>query len=169
MVPTYVIYFNDIHLQQFSDINSLSSVNLQEGYATNQRNTNRDIDFRDSVLLSADLSSVFPGYETVFSYEFPHDYTRRQFDTLSMYDVGNRPIDPYTDFPKKSSDIFTIPLLKHPVYAFYLKGRYNGVDPRIYGLLRIDSVYFDANYYKHIIINVKINTKGNNWFNPNPY
>jgi len=167
LLPTYVMTFNNIHVEHFYNINSLSSVNLREGYAAFEQNIQKDISFRDSVFLSADLVSI-PGYETTFSPEFPHSYTKSQFDTLSIYDVGNRPIDPFTDFPYKSTEVFTVPLSKHPVYAFYLKGRYNGTDPRIYGLLRIDSVYFDGNYFQHAIISVKINTKENNWFNPNP-
>lgn len=167
LVPTYVVSFNNIHVEHFYNPNSLSSVNLREGYTASESNIYKDISFRDSVFLSADLVA-FPGYETVLSPEFPHNYTKAQFDTLSTYDVGGRPIDPNIDFPNKSTEVFTVPLSKHLVYAFYLKGRYNGVDPRIYGLLRIDSVYFDGNYYKHAIISVKINTKENNWFNPNP-
>lgn len=167
LVPTYVITFNNIHIEHFYNANSLSSVNLREGYAASESNIQKDISFRDSVFLSADLVSL-PGYETLFSPEFPHSYTKTQFDTLSIYYVGDREIDPYTDFPNKSTEIFTVPLSKHPVYAFYLKGRYNGTEPRIYGLLRIDSLYLDGNYFQHSIISVKINIKGNNWFNPNP-
>ncbi|MGB9695706.1 MAG: carboxypeptidase-like regulatory domain-containing protein [Ignavibacteria bacterium] len=167
LVPTYVISFNNLHIEHFYNINSLSSVNLREGYAAYENNIYKDISFRDSVFLSSDLV-VPPGYETAFSPEFPYSYTKTQFDTLSMYDVGGRPIDPNIDFPNKSTEVFTVPLSKHPVYAFYLKGRYNGTEPRIYGLLHIDSVYYDGNYYRHAIISVKINTKGNNWFNPNP-
>jgi hypothetical protein len=55
--------------------------------------------------------------------------------------------------------------IKNDVYAFYLKGRYYAGIMRIYGLLHIDSVWTNANNgLLNILIDVKINTFGQNYF-----
>lgn len=94
-------------------------------------------------------------------------YSQYDFDTLSRIDVGPRAINPDTDFPKQITESFNAPLTQSPVYGFYLLGRYNYDPsyPRVYGLLRIESFYFDnaSSSYK-AVVDVKINRNEQNYF-----
>jgi CarboxypepD_reg-like domain len=94
-------------------------------------------------------------------------YSQYEFDTLSRIEVGGRPIIPGTDFPAQSTSYFNTPLLQSPVYGFYLFGRYNYDPsyPRVYGLLRIDSFYYDniSGTYK-AVVDIKINRNEQNYF-----
>ncbi len=94
-------------------------------------------------------------------------YSQYEFDTLSRINVGPRSIDPASDFPTQMTLTFNAPLTQSPVYGFYLVGRYNYAVgyPRVYGLLRIESFYFDnaANTFK-AVVDVKINRNEQNYF-----
>jgi hypothetical protein len=94
-------------------------------------------------------------------------FSQFDFDTLSSIDVGPRNINPNTDFPSQVTQPFNAPLTQNPVYGFYLLSRYNWdpSQPRVYGLLRVDSFYFDnvSNSYK-AVVDVKINRNEQNYF-----
>lgn len=106
------------------------------------------------------------GWDTRFTTLLGY-YSQYDFDTLSRIDVGPRAINPNTDFPTQITQSFNAPLTQSPVYGFYLLGRYdyNPYYPRVYGLLRIDSFYFDnaSNSYK-AVVDVKINRNEQNYF-----
>jgi len=172
MAFTFVYIYNNIILKHYiqGNPNTLSSLDLQRGIAVVEGdNTHKDIEYRDSLLRSADLDYENQGLETVLSEEFMPNFTQEQFNALSIYDVGNRPINPDVDFPYKVTQLFNTPLTKHSVYAFYLKGKYNGTRARIYGLLYFDSTWIDpSTNSRRLRVDAKINTNETNWFNPNP-
>lgn len=132
----------------------------------------RDIVIRDSMfsvgyleLQTGHETGTYTGYKTKFSPPLGN-FTQYQFDTLSRYDVGSRPIDPNIDFPFDRTQAFGVPPAQNLVYAFYLLGRYEyGLRPRVYGLIRIDNTYIDP-YDGHIkvVVDIKINRNENNYF-----
>jgi hypothetical protein len=169
-----VFIANNLVVTKYENQWSLGILNLYSLFVTNDSIWTEI----DAVLLdSAGTNSNFKfkagsyalpntGWETKFTPLLGY-YSQYEFDTLSRIDVGGRPINPDTDFPAQSTGAFNTPLSQYPVYGFYLLGRYNNDpgNPRVYGLLRIDSFYFDnvSNSYK-AVVDVKINRKEQNYF-----
>jgi len=169
-----VFVANNLVVSEYFNKKSLSMLNLYSLFVTDDSNW-YDI---DAVLLdSSNTRNNFTfhaggyaqpttGWDTRFTNLLGY-YSQYDFDTLSRIDVGQRPINPFTDFPAQITQSFNAPLTQSPVYGFYLYGRYYYAPsyPRVYGLLRIESFYFDnaSNSYK-AVVDVKINRNEQNYF-----
>lgn len=153
---------------------SLGMLNLYSLFVTND-SISSDIDavLQDSAGTNSNFNfkaGNFASPNTGWSMRFTTllgYYSQYEFDTLSRIEVGGRPLNPDSDFPAQSTASFNTPLLQSPVFGFYLLGRHD-IDPgspRVYGLLRIDSFYFDniSGTYK-AVVDVKINRNEQNYF-----
>jgi len=175
--------FKNIFVYKSLILDRYNAANLLSGLVVDDNNSrNKDIQIRDSVvgadtlifIRSAGLDSIYGGpggYSTYFSYNFAGTYTNIEFDSLAKYNTPDGFINPYRDFPVQ----FGVDGLinqnntnSKTVRAFYLAGRYNSIAPRVYGLLFIDSAWYDASLgLRRIRVNAKINVKEQNMFNPN--
>lgn len=166
---------NDLIVSEYKNPNSNSGVNLYDLVTVRDNGFYNDVVLRDSAGSRANFrflsGEIYPSniWKTRFS-PLLGLYSQYDFDTLSRYDVGNRQIDPDIDFPYTSSDVFDVGLNRGATFAYYLKGRYDYVpgSKRIYGLLRIDSVWYDVSTtdYK-VMIDLKVNRAEQNNFIPN--
>ena len=130
-------------------------------FLTDSANTRTNFSF-----LSSTYAPPIYGHDTRFTNLLGY-YSQSEFDTLSRIDVGPRNIDPSIDFPKQMTNSFNAPLTQSPVYGFFLAGRYYYATgyPRVYGLLRIESFYFDNQLNSYIaVVDVKINRNEQNYF-----
>lgn len=164
---------NDLVVSEYKNKKSFSILNL---YHLNV--TDDSIWYNiDAIMLGSGVGANFAlfaggyaqpttGWDTRFSNLLGY-YSQSEFDTLSRIDVGPRAIDPDIDFPTQITPSFSAPLSQSPVYGFYLLGRYNYDPsyPRVYGILRIESFYYDNAAGVHrAVIDVKINRNGQNYF-----
>lgn len=174
-----VTIFNGLVVHESVDGQSLSGVNLYEGIVVTEDNSNRDIQFKDSLGTQNNfyfrsghlsLNPVLAGYRAEFS-ERLGNITKATFDTLSSRpDVVGREINPDWDFGYDETEYFnTFAGTLRPYYSFYLRGRYennqnNGI--RIYGLLFIRSLDYNASTGRYTTtIDLKINRNAKNKFN----
>jgi len=171
MVPTNGIFTTDgLILNQYTSATSLSGVNMYDMIVEQDMTYDVDIKFRNNAnivyLKTAYETSTNSGLATKFS-PFLGSFTKHEFDTLASYYGASNPISPTVDFPYDNTSILLTDSVKNNVYAFYLKGRYSPGYTRVYGLVHIDSAWFDApsNSYK-IMIDAKINKNEQNYFIP---
>jgi hypothetical protein len=165
LAPSNGIYTkDDIHIQEYIDNNSYNSINLGSLISAIATSTSRDVDLRDSAgarlkfrLVSAYSSGQIPvGLSTKFADSVGY-FAKSEFDTLAMFYGASVPISP-NDFQRTKTNWFYASLQGSPVYPFYLEGRGS-----IYGLLYIKSAYIENSIF-NLIVDVKINTNGQNYF-----
>ncbi len=171
MVPTNGIFVIDgLILNQYTSATSLSGVNMYDMVVEEDIAYDVDIKFRNNTnlvyLKTAYESATNSGLQTKFS-PFLGSYTKHEFDTLASYYGASNPISPTADFPNDNTQILLTDSVKNNVYAFFLKGRYSPGYTRVYGLVHIDSAWFDgaSNLYK-IMVDAKINKNEQNYFIP---
>lgn len=174
LINKNIYVFNGITMDEYFFSGSNSAADLLNGRTVSDDSPDKDIQLRDTIvgtstliwLKSADLPKG-----TYFSNTFPQTYTKSQFDTLSKYYTEDGYINPYRDFPNVNGmDRFLdYQNYQHNVCAFYLAGRYNGSIPRVYGLMFIDSLWYDTGMNAiRVRIDIKINASENNDFNLSP-
>jgi hypothetical protein len=179
LVPKSIYVFNNIVLDEYLSSASYSAANFLTGQRVQDLLTNKDVQLRDTVvgpdtliyLRSAFLDNINVGKATYFSNSLATQYTKAQFDTLSKFPTIDYALNPYRDFPNtEGMDKFFNNGVKHSICAFYLIGRWQGAAyPRTFGLLYVDSVWYDASQsIRKILVDIKINTNAANEFNPNP-
>jgi hypothetical protein len=176
-----VYIFNGIVMDEYFSNTSSSAADFLNGRTVADNTTEKDIQIRDTIvgtdtllwLRAANLDSPpFQGYSVFFSNVFGQTYTKAQFDTLSKYNTQDGNIYPYRDFPNVNGIDRFIDYhnYQNNVYAFSLEGRYlnNNTIPRVYGLMFIDSVWYDYGMNaRRIRVDIKINTGQQNYFNFN--
>jgi len=178
-MPKSVYVFNNIVLEEYFSSASSSAVNLLTGLRVQETSNDKDAQIRDTIvgpdtliyLRSAALDMINIGNPTYFSNSILRPYTKSEFDTLSKFPTIDNTLNPYRDFPFQEGMDRFFNLGRHQnVCAFYLIGRWPGSSsPRTYGLLYVDSVWFDnVAGVRKMLIDIKINTKSMNEFNPNP-
>jgi len=179
LIPKSVYVFNNIILDEYFSSASYSAANFLTGLRVQDMLTDKDIQIRDTIfgvdtliyLRSALLDNIYTGKTTYFSNSLVQTYSKAQFDTLSKFPTVDNTLNPYRDFPNQERmDKFFTYGVKGNVCAFYLLGRWLGdPTPRTYGLLYVDSVWYDASRnMRRMLVDIKINTKAANVFNPNP-
>jgi len=171
-----VYVYNGIVMDEHFSSTSNSAADLLNGRTVSDNTTEKDIQLRDTIiggstllwLRSAGLDPApYQGYGTMFSNMFPQTYTKAQFDTLSKYNTEDGFINPYRDFPNANGIDRFIDYrnYQHNVCAFYLSGRYLGTVPRVYGLMYIDTSWYDVGMGAiRMTIDIKINTSEKNDF-----
>ena len=173
-ITNSVFIANDLVVSEFKTPRSLSTLNLYHLYVTDDSIWyNFDAILLDSANTRSNFTFHAGGYAqptTGWDARFTNIlgfYSQYDFDTLSRIDVGPRAINPDIDFPTQITKSFNAPMNQSPVYGFFLLGRYSYYQgyPRVYGLLRIESFYFDngSNSYK-AVVDVKINRNEQNYF-----
>ena len=171
LLSSNAVFLKDnLILQQYSNLQSLSSADLVNMVPTAGNYTYRDIDFRDSMSLgqrfqfrSAFNDQVNIGLETKFGNSLGN-FTKYQFDTLKMIYGANEPLNE-NDFPLTKTPYFTAPLAENSVYPFYLKGRtaLNPGSHSIYGLLYLEAAWIDQGTL-NVRLDIKENRSGQNYF-----
>ncbi|MGB9695705.1 MAG: carboxypeptidase-like regulatory domain-containing protein [Ignavibacteria bacterium] len=168
---------NDLIVSEYQDANSASGLNLYELVTVRDNELYNDAVLRDSAGSRTNFrflsGEIYPSniWKTRFS-PLLGLYSQYDFDTLSRYDVGNREIDPNIDFPFTSTDVFDVGLNVGATFAYYLKGRYDYFvgSKRVYGLLRVDSVWYDNSSAEYkVMIDLKVNRAEQNNFVPNMF
>lgn len=166
---------NNLVISEYHNTSSNSGLNLYDLVAVNDNGPYNDALLRDSAGSRTNFrflsGEIYPSniWKTRFS-QLLGPYSQYDFDTLSRYDVGNRQIDPDIDFPFTFTDVFDVGLNRGATFAYYLKGRYDYVvgSKRVYGLLRVDSVWYDASTAEYkVMIDLKVNRAEQNNFVPN--
>jgi len=173
LAPTNGIYIIDnIHIQEYVNQNSYNSLDLNLLRTTVSNSYVRDLDLIDTsettqrfLFVDASSSGQIPMSYTTLIGNNLGNFTKSEFDTLTMYYGAGEPLSE-SDFPKKSTDFFYPNLTDGPVFPFYLKGRFNinPQAPKMFGLLYIKSTYLDPNNIFNVIIDIKINKNGQNYF-----
>lgn len=166
--------FNNIILDEYLSTDSYSAANFLTGQRVQDNTSDKDVIFRDTLvgtetlfyIRSANMDVIVPGNETWFSRTLEQTFTKAQFDTLTKFPTADGTLSE-SDFPyHEGMDKFFNLGIQQNICAFYLKGRYQGSAYRIYGLLYIDSVWYESNIRK-ILVHIKINKMADNNFNPN--
>lgn len=167
-----ILFMDNIVLEQYSNQQSLSSIDLMTMSAVQGQNPYRDIDLRDSLGLnqrfrfrSAINDPILFSLDTRFANSLG-SFTKFQFDTLRMiYGLSGPLGDSY--FPLSATPFFPNPLIENSVYPFYLAGRYS-IYPgtaKIFGLMYINSVWTDPGSGKIMVrVDLKENRNGENIF-----
>ena len=155
-------------LNQFVDYFSFDAINLTNFHVERDFYDDVDAKFRNNgnlVYIRSGYNEITDlGFRTKFS-RFLGKFTLREFDTLASYYGANEPLDPITDFPFNNTEVIPAENERNNVYAFFLKGRYSpGNSYRIYGLMHIDSVWKAGTGLYKMVLDVKINTLGQNYF-----
>ncbi len=153
---------------------SMSAVDFSSGTILMDSNRYKDANIADSLFAndsvyyfrSGDLSdfpSMVPGYRTRFVL-ISLNSTQAQFDTMKVIPDSDTTLNE-NDFTMDNTNSFTVPVLFHSVYGFYLKGKYdNNVTPYpVYGLLYIDETFNESTGFK-LRFDIKINKGGRNNF-----
>jgi hypothetical protein len=173
LAPNHGIYSKDnLVLQQYSNQQSNSSLDLVQFVVVPGQADFRDLDLRDSMglgqrfqLKSANNDPIHFSLDTKFAGSLGN-FSKYDFDTLQMiYGLGGPIFDSY--FQYSQTQFFSNPLTENSVYPFYLSGRYN-INPalsKIYGLLYINSIWYDAgSNTTYVRIDIKENRNGENIF-----
>ncbi len=173
---THEVYTSyGIHITEHVNAFSYSSLNLYDLFAIRDSTPYmRDMRMRDSastrtsyrLLTGWDYTNGY-GYQTKLT-DVVGYYSQTDFDTLSSL-FGGRPLVPDSDFPYDNTSYYNVPATPGAVYGYYLLGRYlfaGGV--RMYGLLRISDIYYDTSLGLNVmVVDLKINRAGNNYFRRN--
>jgi|WetSurMetagenome_2_1015567.scaffolds.fasta_scaffold30514_2 hypothetical protein len=173
LIPNHGVFIVDnIQIQEHLDLNSNSSINLSSIISKKSNDFDRDLDLLDSAgvrlkfrFVDASKSQQSPvGYETLIG-RYLGNFSKSEFDTLAMYYGAGVPLST-ADFPNFRTDFFYPNITNGPVFPFYLKGRFESSlqEPKIYGLLYIKSTYLDPSNIFNVIVDVKINKNGQNYF-----
>jgi hypothetical protein len=151
-VDTSAINFNNLIINERTSPfdSAYSSVNLYHGVIVQEQSTLKDAVLIDSAQLrtifyfrSGDLSllDVPPGLQTSFKDIFEYtDITQAQFDTaVTRIPDTDSNLTP-EDFTSERTSSFIAPLTAHPVFGFYLAGRYPTFSAKhVYGIIYLDS------------------------------
>lgn len=123
-----------------------------------------DIDSTTYFLRSGDLSLDIPGFQARFKQFVYQDLTQAKFDTVKVIPDSDTTLTE-ADFESDRTANFTLPLTQHPVYGFYLKGKYDrGIWWKpVFGMVYIDSSWSESGATK-FKVDVKINRAGENRF-----
>ncbi|RPI15796.1 MAG: hypothetical protein EHM58_13350 [Ignavibacteriae bacterium] len=175
VVDTTAINYNNLIINERTSPfdSAFSSVDLYHGTIVQEQST-----FKDAVLVdSGGASTVFYfrsgdlslldmplGFQTNFKtiFEYPN-ITQAQFDTLTVIPDSDTTLTP-SDFTLDQTSSFGDPLSSHPVFGFYLAGRYPTYSSnQVYGMIYLDSAWRDNGVYK-LKFDVKINKNGENRF-----
>ena len=174
---TNIFLFNGIQADEFIDESSNCAVSLDNGNIMTRSNGIKDIELIDCVyepgdtnsylyLTSTDLDTLVKGYETKFSPVFATKYTKTEFDALMSY-PGFDPLNLNGCYPNKWTNKLD-ENSSNSVYAFYLKGKSNGLLKQIFGLIHIETCGPISPNQNYVRFNLKLNKNGENNFNPNP-
>jgi hypothetical protein len=174
-----VVYKNLILTLLFNDSSGsvLEAANLWSGLLVAGNSSAKDIylsrpanDPSNSFINSGHLYPGAPGMQTRFNRLYPDLGSESNFDSLSIIPVANA-LDSTAFIADDTYDggawgYFTINQSAHPVFSFYLKGKYaagqtNG--NRIYGVFYVRSVSAVTNGVQ-VAIDVKYNKIGANHF-----
>jgi hypothetical protein len=125
--------FDSVGIDEDSSLDSYSGINLVNGTTVKTVDASRDVSLADNASLGLEfylrtgtLDHLLPaGYETRF-FQVKSDLSASDFDTMSaVYDNIGSAFDT-TDFTQDNTSFwgyFQAPLLTHPVYCFWLKGK----------------------------------------------
>jgi hypothetical protein len=121
---------------------------------------------------SGDLSLDATGKQTRFNRVYDNLDSTYKFDSLSVIPNSTNELDSldFTQDDTQPWGYFVVGQTMHPVFSFYLKGKYlAGLTSgyRVYGVFYIKNIVALPNYPLNgvqITIDVKLNTKGNNHF-----
>lgn len=173
-LDTIAVNYNNLVVQEriFPFDLSNSAVDLYFGVILRDSSTIKDALLVDSLGLSQNfyfrsglesLLDVPVGLETKFKTIFEYtNITQAQFDTISR--IPESELTP-SDFADIRTSTFTDPLSAHPVFGFYLTGRYPTFSTHhVYGMIYLDSVWRDNNGVFKLKFDVKINKNGENRF-----
>jgi hypothetical protein len=174
--PVYdstILIKNDLVVNEFMNPNSLSGINFYELKLETNNSIYKDAQFydiggnrTDFIIRTGDLVKNYMGLQSKFDFIY-YDLSNARFDTLSkMY--YDHTVNPLTDFPYATTDTMLVSITNKPVWAFYLKGRFDGgwnQNKKVYGLFQIDSLYLDNDTFR-IRLNIKINKNETDQFNP---
>jgi hypothetical protein len=174
--PNVFIYKNvNMYFSDTINDESHHAVNLYTGIVRKGNFTDKDMELIDlnstyaNYYFRTGSATIDRGYETRFG-RVSNNASQTDWDTISMVQT------PTLDSLYFTEDN-TAPFgylepgglaLKHPIYAFYLKGKFaEGVTPnRVYGLIYLkDFVYLDTIRVK-VTIDIKLNKAGLNDFKP---
>jgi hypothetical protein len=174
-----VFAYDNIILDEYFSDDSYSAADFLSGIRVKNSNLNKDILFRDTLpngidtqiyLSSAHLDVNYPGNETWFTPMMKNGtkYEKSDFDTLVKFPTSDGSLST-SDFPNHEGiDRFLSLGTQKYICAFYLRGRNLGSSFPTYGVLYIDSVWFDQGLnMRRILVDIKINKYGKNIFNPN--
>jgi hypothetical protein len=172
LVPSNGVYYaNNITLEEYVNSNSNSSLDMGYMRVVPQSYPYRDIDLRDSAGARTKFQFRSSGYENMYQTKFGSslgNFSKYDFDTLQrIYGAGD-PLE--SNFYYDTTNYFSTPLKELHVYPFYLKGRteQNQSPVKFYGLLYIKSAYIDpGSSLFTVIVDVKVNRNGQNYFIPN--
>lgn len=170
-VDTTAFNFNNLIINERNPVSfdsSFSSIDLRKGEIIQEISANKDAVLVDDstgfFFRSGDQSIDVPGYETRFKQFVYPDLTQGKFDTVKVIPDSDTTLTE-SDFESDRTSHFTNPLTSHPVYGFYLKGKYaNGVTwKQVFGMVYVDSSWTESGLAK-FRVDVKINIEGKNRF-----
>jgi hypothetical protein len=171
-VDTTAFNFNNLIISERNPVSfdsSFSSIDYWKGKIIQEMNSDKDAVLVDSFstqfyFRSGDLSLDAPGYRTLFKQFVYPNFTQTNFDTVSVIPDTDDTLTT-VDFTSNITNTFTNPLSEHPVYGFYLQGKYSGgvTWKPVVGMVYIDSSWTESGLAK-FRIDVKINTAGQNRF-----
>ncbi|MFI5211414.1 MAG: hypothetical protein ACHQIH_00905, partial [Ignavibacteria bacterium] len=169
---TTVAIFNDLVISErtIPFDSALSGVDLNRGRIVLDGDFIKDANLVDSISLgdssfyfrSGDLSDIpVPGYQARFSL-ISLISSQSIFDTMKVIPDSDTTLSE-NDFTMDNTLSFRAPLVFTSTYGFYLKGKFdNNVTPyRVFGIIYLDSSYYDATGFK-LKFDVKINKSGLN-------
>ena len=177
-----VVYKNLVLTLLFNDTvgNALKAANLWTGQVLAGNSDAKDIylsrptnDLLNSFITSGHLPPFASGMQTRFNRLYPTLDSQSMFDSLSIIPVANLDSTAFIaddTYEGGAWGYFTINQGTHPVFSFYLKGKYaagqtNG--NRIYGVFYVKSVISvnsPPNIGVQVTIDVKYNKIGANHF-----
>jgi hypothetical protein len=166
--------FDNIIMNEYLSGDSYSAANFFTGQRVQDNTTDKDIIFRDTLvgadtifyIASANMDLINTGYETWFTNMLETTYSKTEFDTMTRFPTADWTLNESDFTHHEGIDRYLSLGDQNLICAFYLKGRYVGSTYRIYGLMYIDSVWYDASNIRKILVDIKINKMGVNNFNP---
>lgn len=176
-----VVYKNLVLTLLFNDSTGsvLQAANLWTGQVVAANSNVKDIylsrpanDPNNSFFNSGHLYPGFTGMQTKFNLLYQTLDSQSKFDSLSMIPVDTLDPNYFVAYSTAGWGNFTINQASHPVFSFYLEGKYAGGQTngnRIYGVFYVKSVISvnsPPNIGVQVTIDVKYNKIGANHFKP---
>lgn len=165
---TYM-YYRDRVISGRSLPSEFNSVDLLRGLIVQEISSTKDAILIDSAQLnqkfyfsSGDILNAV-GFKTGFIQYVYKNITQSCFDSITVIPDADSLVK--EDFKDVSSGCFSDSIETHPVFGFFLSGKYNsGVTSMpVYGLIYVDSTWREENVLK-LRFDIKLNKTGKNRF-----
>jgi hypothetical protein len=172
--PLYrpIEYYNNIIISSKPLLSAFNSIDLYRGVIVQEVSSYKDAVFIDSAQIkkkfyfnSGNLSGFGGGFKTQFIDYIYTNIPQFCFDSITV--IPDLDILTNDDFKFERTGSFSDSIEVHPVFGFYLAGKYiTGVTSKpVYGLIYVDSTWrSEQDSTLSLRFDVKINKEGNNKF-----